>query len=441
MRAKIVDDFVEIQEDRRGDARAFSRGQSVTQAQAGRFVSDDLDFACAGWRIGRSGESLTRAAEFESETRLKFRLRLPAKSGRRLQDIARFLHGIPNAASTLSRYDQQTVHHFFTPARRNRAQAEAHPVQATDASGVAIGIPTGGSGDAQRALEIIAAEQQRRQHRRVVGLDRAGAVVDAVAVMLLQPDAHPPPIAFPRADSVHVIDQAAQLVVLDETVGRREQRVELRLLKCQRLQGTQVSGAIQRDAIVADGSGGADEGSRLFRVAGGHQGESVGKDLRADLCGERESIQGFTTALGRAVTRFEAQIGGVFGRAAEATPPEDRLVFDDGVQPGVAKISGADIAAKIIIGEGAKEAEGATQIVIGDDEGQAQIRVHEAIHLAKARLDVLIVPALYWPPEVDADDLAEDTGVNPLGHAIRSDFSHQGPPQRIRLPGNRLLRR
>ena len=58
----------------------------------------------------------------------------------------------------------------------------------------------------------------------------------------------------------------------------------------------------------------------------------------------------------------------MLGRVAQPAPPQDRSLFDDVVEPGLADLGAAQVVAAGVIGQGAEEGEGAGDVVVGDDQ-------------------------------------------------------------------------
>jgi hypothetical protein len=72
-----------------------------------------------------------------------------------------------------------------------------------------------------------------------------------------------------------------------------------------------------------------------------------------------------------------------------------------------------------VVQERAEEEEGSRDVVIGDDQRNAQLLVHVIPHLAKAPHDAFVAPALERPPQIDSDDLAEHSGVDTFRVVVR----------------------
>ena len=65
-----------------------------------------------------------------------------------------------------------------------------------------------------------------------------------------------------------------------------------------------------------------------------------------------------------------------------------------------------------MIRERPNEGESSGQIVICHHERLPQPLVHVVFDLPQLLHDLLVCPALEWPTKIDADDLAQNTGVD-----------------------------
>ena len=325
------------------------------------------------------------------------------------------LHGVADAAAALGGDHQQAVADRLAQLGGNGRQPQPHAVQATHAAGVAVGVVAGGGGDGHRPAEVVAAEQQRDQHHRVVGQNRAGAGKHAVAVARIEPGPHLPPVALAAADGAHVVQQAAKLIAARERLGGIQKLRQRPVLEGQRLQGAQVGGAVERHAVVAHRRRRADQRAGLLRVAGRHQRQRIGEDLGADLGGEHRSVERAAAAVRGPVAHLEAQVRGVLGGATETAPPQDRLVLDDGVEPSVAEIRRRDAARVAAVLQRPEEAEAAGQVVVGHHQRQPQRLVHIAVHLTEPLPDRVVRPTLHRPPQVHTNHLAQHAGIGCRG--------------------------
>ena len=145
---------------------------------------------------------------------------------------------------------------------------------------------------------------------------------------------------------------------------------------------------------------------------GRDHGPAVDKDLGADLLGNDLAVQGGRAAAGRGDALLEAEERGVFGRVAHAAPPKDGAFLDDVVEPALPDLRGCDGAAVAVVGQGAQEGEGARDVVVGDDKGDVQIFVNVVVDFTEPLAENLVGPALEGAAEVDADQFAEDAGVD-----------------------------
>ena len=329
-------------------------------------------------RLAVDLEALHGAGKLEAEARLPRRLLLPAQRGRRAQNPSRFQHRVGDALAAVGADREQPVGHRRAQIhpRRQRRQPQPHAVQAAHVAGIAVGVPAGARRDAQAAPEVVAAEQQRHQHRQVVGHHRTVAGVAVVAVLALDPVAHLAPVAGSGAALAHGRHQPAQLPVADQAQPPLQQASGIRLAECQRLQHGQKLGAVDRDAVVAHRGGGACQPCGPLGCARIGQRPAVDEDLRTDLLRHRPAVQRDRAAGWRRMPLVQAQPGGVLGGAAHPAPPQDGLVLDDVVEPGVADPARVQRRVVAVVLQGAKEHEGAGQIVVGHDQRHADLVVH-----------------------------------------------------------------
>ncbi|KKD05950.1 hypothetical protein TN53_21485 [Streptomyces sp. WM6386] len=73
----------------------------------------------------------------------------------------------------------------------------------------------------------------------------------------------------------------------------------------------------------------------------------------------------------------------------------------------------------MVVEDDAGEGEGAGDVVVGDDQRDAEVVVDVPADLSEPVGDVLVGPALDGASETDADDLAENSGVHLLGVPVR----------------------
>ena len=64
--------------------------------------------------------------------------------------------------------------------------------------------------------------------------------------------------------------------------------------------------------------------------------------------------------------------------------------------------------------KGANEGEGACDVIIGNDKRQVQLVVHIARYVAKGLLDPRVGPSFKRPPQIDADQLSKNPGIDAL---------------------------
>ncbi len=182
---------------------------------------------------------------------------------------------------------------------------------------------------------------------------------------------------------------------------------------------------MNRLAIMADKRGLFGEIGRLLRVARAHHRPAVDEDLRPDLLGHGLAVQRDGAAAWRGNAGLQAQVGRVLGRAADAAPPEDRTFLDDVVQPGLSDLLGGQLARITIVGERARKGEGACDVVVGDDELMvAQRHVAAVVDVVVDRPEfpegAFVGPTLEGAAEIDADQLAEDAGIDAFGIVMRN---------------------
>ena len=72
----------------------------------------------------------------------------------------------------------------------------------------------------------------------------------------------------------------------------------------------------------------------------------------------------------------------MFGGVAEAAPPENRAIFDQIVQPGLADLLRRDGRIAVVVLQGANERERAADVVVGDDERHVELVVNVVVDLA-----------------------------------------------------------
>src|SRR5262249_26251099 len=108
------------------------------------------------------------------------------------------------------------------------------------------------------------------------------------------------------------------------------------------------------------------------------------------------------------------KICGVFGRAAEAAPPQDRLLLDDVVEPGPSDHRRRERGGITVVLERAEEGKRAGDVVVRKHDRQGEIVVYEGVDLAEAVANALVTPALDRPAVIDAENLAENAGVDLL---------------------------
>ena len=163
--------------------------------------------------------------------------------------------------------------------------------------------------------------------------------------------------------------------------------------------------SINRFAVVRDTRRPAREVGGALGVSGTDHPPTVDKNLRTDLLGDDRSVRRDTAAFRRANTCLEAQVSGVFRRAPQTAPPEDRPIFDEDIQPPVADLGGGDIRRAAVFGDRPQKRERPADVIVGDDERDAHPFVDVAIDLAQFALNTRVGPSLKRPSQVDPDDL------------------------------------
>ena len=215
-------------ERRRGEACVSAVRRRVVRSENGRgnaYVTpafgDDFKPRAAAFgartalTAGKRTESeaLRRATVGKGKARL-FHPGFPAvQKGRRAQDFLRLAHSIRHRFPTIRRYDIQPVCNRHAQMFRDGSQTQAHAVQASDISCVAVRIPTARHADCERAGEIVSPQKEGGEQPRVVCLDRTRAVVSVVAVRVLYARAHCTPSAAFGAEGAHILCQRCESVI------------------------------------------------------------------------------------------------------------------------------------------------------------------------------------------------------------------------------------
>ncbi len=247
----------------------------------------------------------------------------------------------------------------------------------------------------------------------MVGDDVAAADVFAIAVALVEPGAGFAPVWLGSVLLADLLDHAVDgRVVGDVRQGGLDELLAIVLHEGQRFHDCQRLSAVDGLAIVADAGRAPRQVGGQVGVAGCNHGPTIDEDLRADLLGNDLAVQRRRPAVRRGDARFEAQVGGVFSGASQAAPPQDGLVLDQVIEPGLADLRGGDLAREAVVGQCADEGESTGDVIIGDDQRHAQPLVHVAADLAQFGHNALITPALEGAAQIHADDLAQHSGVD-----------------------------
>ena len=346
------------------------------------------------------------------------RRRRPGQAVTEGRQAVRHPGGVGDHPAGVGARQVEAVRHRRAPAVADRRQAAAHPQQAAHRAGVAIGVPAGGVGDQQRPVEVAGAGQERQDDQRVVGHHVAVAAVAVVAVALADAAEGVPPAvtAVGLVPLAHVVDQAGNdRVAGNEGQRRVQQALDVGLGERRRLHCRHRLGAVDRGAVGGDAGRAARQIGRQLRVARRRQRPAIDEDLGRDLLCDYLPVGRRGAARRWLQPPLEAQIRGVGGGVAEAAPPQHRAFLDQIVQPGAADRRRGNLPAARFVLQGADEDEGARDVVVRHDQGPAEALVHVTGDLPQLRLDPLVQPTLDRAPQVDADDLAEHPGVDPLG--------------------------
>ena len=171
-------------------------------------------------------------------------------------------------------------------------------------------------------------------------------------------------------------------------------------------------GGVDRLAVMADAACGFGEFGRQPRLARRDQRPAVDEDLRADLLGDRLPVGGDRAGKRRRDAAFEVQPGRMFGRIAVAAPPQDRALSTIELSH-VLPISSAVRSAVTPCSASAR-----TKVKVPDTSssvttsGAFEAVMDVIFDRSELLHDALIGPAFEWPAEIDADQLAEDAGVD-----------------------------
>jgi hypothetical protein len=237
---------------------------------------------------------------------------------------------------------------------------------------------------------------------------------------------------MPPADVVdHARDHA---VGWDERHRDVEQRSDVGLAKRLRLQRRDDLRGEHRLPVVADARRAPGKVGGQLRIAGRDHRPAVDEDLRADLLREHLAAVLGRAGLRRAHAFLEPQEHGVLRGETAPTPPERRPVLDDVVEPGLPDLGRRELQRVAVVRQRAQERQRAGDVVIGLHERAAPLlrgdlgaSVDVVVDLPELRLDALVRPPLERTAEVDADDLAQDAGVDPLRVAGREDQGDHPP--------------
>ena len=127
---------------------------------------------------------------------------------------------------------------------------------------------------------------------------------------------------------------------------------------------------------------------RPLRVAGRHQRERVGEDLRSICSASVLPLRAIEPLSGAWMPRLRFRYA-VCSVERPSLPTKDRAVLDDVVQPVVA---GVGRCAAITVLDDPAEGEGSGDVVVGNDQGKPEVVVHEPVDQAETGPDVVVRP-------------------------------------------------
>ena len=173
--------------------------------------------------------------------------------------------------------------------------------------------------------------------------------------------------------------------------------------------------AVNGDAVVGDACGAPRQIGSQLRVSRRDHGPPVYEDLGPNLLSHDLAVQGHRTALRGGSAFFQTQVGCMLGRVSHPSPPQDRAFFDYVVQPALPDLRRRDGPTVAIVRQGAQKGECAGNVVVGDDKRHIQMLVDVVVDFAKLFVQHFIAPAFKRPPQIDADQLTQYTGVDSFG--------------------------
>ena len=213
------------------------------------------------------------------------------------------------------------------------------------------------------------------------------------------------------ANIAHIVHQRPDLFRANIARTLVENLIQIFLIKGICLHAAEKTGRVDRNSVVGDRRAGTDQTVCPLRVTRTHHGIGIHEDLGADLLGNHRAVQRHAAALGCGNAFLQAKVSGVLCRISKAAPPEDGLVLDDVIEPGFTDLPRGDLSGKVRILHRAEKTKGTGQIIIRHDQRQIQLLMNVVIYIRKTAADLLIRPALHRASQINADHLAQNTGV------------------------------
>ena len=233
--------------------------------------------------------------------------------------------------------------HNTSGKRRNKIVAFADAIQSdldphdrSHVGCIAVGVPPGGVDNLLRFIEVVRRVSPRHGHDGMVRYDMTVATVLVIPVLFID--------AVVRFSPVAVGDGP----LVDIAMNRRNEAVGGNLLQCggdnivhvlrdKRLanHGCDHHGCVDRLAIMRNRRRLPRQISRQLRVPRSDHAEGVDEYLRADLFSHNLPIARDGPRFRRFQPVLQTQVGRMFGRVTHAAPPQNRLPFDQVIQPHV----------------------------------------------------------------------------------------------------------
>ena len=239
----------------------------------------------------------------------------------------------------------------------------------------------------------------------------AGKFVVPVVILDLLPRVAP--VREFRAPGPHVGDETGdQRIAGNDRQTHVDQMIDIGAEEGLGLHSRQQFGGVDRLAVMAHAACGFGEFGRQPRLARRDQRPSVDEDLRPDLFGDRLPVGRDRTRKRRLDAAFEVQPGRMLGRIAVAAPPQDRSALDDRVEPRLTDLLRREVRCDSVLGQRAHKGECARHIVVGDHERRIEAVMDVIFDRSELLHYALVGPPFEWPADIDADQLAEDAGVD-----------------------------